>query len=146
MSAASWTAIIRSIGTWAGRGVGLVIAWRGVAHALEPALFAQRMDAYGVVDPAWVAFLSRWVAWTMVGSGALAGLGWGAWQRAGSWAVVGILALFLAAMAVAWALGHAETCGCFDDGAGMAWGMLRTALLFGMVVLALRLARPVAHA
>ena len=95
MTAWRWTATLL-----AGAAVAGIVGWRGLVHVADPAGFAVRMDAYRIVDPAWTGFLSRWLAWCMCAAAGLALLP-GTWREVGRWILLGVLAVFLAAMAVA---------------------------------------------
>jgi len=119
-----------------------LFVWSGAIKFADPAGFGQIVLAYDVLPPAWVSPTAI----------LLPGLEWGAagglllsmrWRQAGAVLTIGMLCVFMAAIASAWWRGLDVSCGCFtteahagDDGNISTLGPLLLARNSVLVLLA----------
>ncbi len=133
--------------------LGAIFVVAAIPKIADPPSFAHMIYNYRLVPGGVVNLAALWIPWVEL----LAGLALilGVWKR-GAALVIGLLLLvFIAAVGVNLARGHAIDCGCFDvrDAgkteterlADMRWVLLRDAgmlLLVGQLLFAMRRGRP----
>ncbi len=133
--------------------LGGIFVAAAIPKIADPPSFAHMVYNYRLLPAGLVSVAALWMPWVEL----LAGLALilGLWRRAAAALIGLLLVLFLAAVAVNLARGHAIDCGCFDVReagkteaqrlADMRWVILRDAgmlLLVGQQLSATRRARP----
>ena len=133
--------------------LGAIFVAAAIPKIADPPSFAHMIYNYRLLPGGLVGIAALWMPWVEL----LAGLAiiLGLWRRGAAGLIGLLLVLFLAAISVNLARGHAIDCGCFDvreagktEGerlADMRWVLLRDAgmlLLVGQVLFASRRAGP----
>lgn len=107
--------------------LGSVFVYAGALKLLDPAGFAQAIDAYGLVDWGTAKFLARALPVIEIASGAGLILG----IRGALGLVVAQLLVFLAVTAYALHMGLDVDCGCFGPASGPSGGSAVDAMAAG---------------
>jgi len=104
---------------------GLFI-YAGILKALDPGAFSVEIDRYHLLPWEASVLLALYLPWMEITCGAA--LLFGKIRKAGLWLMVGMLLVFLVALASAWARGLDIHCGCFgsaDAGSTIRGAMVR---------------------
>jgi uncharacterized membrane protein YphA (DoxX/SURF4 family) len=133
--------------------LGAIFVAAAIPKIADPPSFAHMIYNYRLVPDGVVNLAALWIPWVEL----LAGLALilGVWRRGAAFVVGLLLLVFIAAVGINLARGHAIDCGCFDvrDAgkteaerlADMRWVVLRDAgmlLLVGQILFATRRGRP----
>jgi uncharacterized membrane protein YphA (DoxX/SURF4 family) len=115
---------------WVLGGVFLVAA---APKILNPDKFAIDISNYRLLPYAWIHLLAITLPWIELVAGGLLVLG--AWVRASSWIITGMMVVFVGVIASALARGLNIECGCFGTVLGRQIGL--TSLAADVVLLAM---------
>jgi putative oxidoreductase len=96
--------------------IGAMFIYASVHKILDPGDFAVSIRNYLIIPPAWSNMVALTLPWVEFGAGALLILG--IQTRPSALLTTGMLAVFLAAIIRAYAIGLDIDCGCFSSGTG----------------------------
>ncbi len=123
--------------------VGVVLIAAGLPKALRPRVFAGQIADYGIVPHGMTRVLARLISAAELAAGVLLLAGLGAPPRvrqAGAAVAIILFALFLAALASAYARGREIACACFGGSSELetvgAHSIVRTGLLLLLAAVA----------
>ncbi len=93
--------------------VGLVFVYSAAVKIADPQAFLSSILTFRLLPLAWATATALWVPWLelVLGLSLLSGI----WRGGASWLTGGLLLVFIALVAQAWARGLAIDCGCFGS-------------------------------
>ena len=118
--------------------IGGVFIWAGVVKALDPAGFAEDIEAYQLVPYTLSVAVALYLPWLEI----LCGLALisGCWIKGATINLTFLLLIFIAALLSAWLRGLDINCGCFsgtNETGDYLWPILRDVMLLFAITLIL---------